>query len=208
MQRGKDAELEFKDAVRPALLAYTAPISMWEALEVDVADWKKVIGAVAPALATALGGPLAGVAVKAIAGKLLGKENASEEEVASAVLALPPDALVKLKEAEYDFLKSMKEADIKLEEVHQRDRDSARTREAAVKDIVPGILACMVVVGFGATLATLLSSESPPPPEMREALLVLLGSLSAALAQVLAYYFGSSSGSKAKTEALERVSKG
>jgi len=39
--------------------------------------WKGIVGTVAPALATALGGPLAGVAVRAIAEKVLGKPEAS-----------------------------------------------------------------------------------------------------------------------------------
>ena len=30
-------------------------------------DWKKIVGSVAPVIATALGGPLAGVATKAVA---------------------------------------------------------------------------------------------------------------------------------------------
>lgn len=35
-------------------------------------DWKDVISSVAPGLATAFGGPLAGAAVKVIADKVLG----------------------------------------------------------------------------------------------------------------------------------------
>jgi hypothetical protein len=36
-------------------------------------DWKKIVGAVAPTLATALGGPLAGMAAAAVSDALLGK---------------------------------------------------------------------------------------------------------------------------------------
>lgn len=168
-----------------------------------MAQWKEIVGAVAPALATALGGPLAGVAVKAIAGKVLGKPDATEKEVEQAILGMPPEALVKLKEAEMDLQKHLADTGVKLEEVHQKDRDSARTRETAVRDIVPGALAAIVVCGFGAVIYTLLSAA--PPPDNREVLYMMLGALSSALAQVLAYYFGSSSGSKEKTGALERM---
>ena len=172
-----------------------------------MADWKKVVGAVAPALATALGGPLAGVAVKAIAGKILGDENASQSDVEKAVLGLPPEALVKLKEAEQAFILAMREADVKEEAVHQADRASARLREVNLKDFVPGALAFSVVTGFGWTLYTLVMAKTAPPTELRDVLYMLLGALTSALTQVLAYYFGSSSGSKAKTDALERVAK-
>lgn len=204
-----DAEqLPFRLAVRPALIAYTAPLSMWAALEeTDMAKWQDVVGAVAPALASALGGPLAGIAVKAIAGKVLGKPDATEQEVAQAILGMPPEALVKLKEAELELQKHLADSGVKLEDIHQRDRDSARKREADVRDFVPGLLAALVVSGFGWTVYTLLAGATPPA-ESREVLYMMLGALSSALAQVLAYYFGSSSGSKEKTSALERVARG
>ena len=48
--------------------------------------WKDIVGTVAPALATALGGPLAGLGVAAI-GKALGLgDGAGEEDVAAAML--------------------------------------------------------------------------------------------------------------------------
>lgn len=171
------------------------------------ANWKEIVGAVAPALATALGGPLAGVAVKAIAGKILGKPDATEKEVEQAILGMPPDAVVKLKEAEQTFILAMREADVKEEAVHQQDRASARLRETALKDFVPGALAALIVAGFGWTLHHLVTSTTAPPPDTRDVLYMMLGALASALAQVLAYYFGSSSGSKAKTDALERVAK-
>ena len=40
-----------------------------------------LLGQVAPTIATALGGPLAGVAVKTLSNVLLGHENGSEDEV-------------------------------------------------------------------------------------------------------------------------------
>lgn len=56
-------------------------------------DWKETIGAVAPIIATALGGPLAGVATKFVANKLLGDDTANIEEI----LANPgPDQIVEL----------------------------------------------------------------------------------------------------------------
>ena len=56
-----------------------------------MADWKSIVGTVAPAIATALGGPLAGLGVSAI-GKALGLgDGASKEDVAQAVLKATPE---------------------------------------------------------------------------------------------------------------------
>lgn len=167
------------------------------------AKWKKIIGAVAPALATVLGTPMAGLAVKVIADHVLGLPEASEQEVEQAILKMAPGDLVKLKEAENDLLKHLADIGVKIEEISQKDRESARQREVQLKDAAPGILATLIVTGFGWVVYTLLVTE--PPPGNREVLYMMLGTLSAALGQVLNYYFGSSSGSKAKTDALERV---
>ena len=50
-----------------------------------MSDWKGIVGTVAPAIAAALGGPLAGLGVSALAGALGLGDGANEEEVARAV---------------------------------------------------------------------------------------------------------------------------
>jgi hypothetical protein len=87
-------------------------------------DWKKIVGAVAPTLATALGGPLAGIAVKTIATQVLGKSDASEDEVEAAILGADPQTLIRLKEVELEFKATMVNAGIKLEEIASSDRAS------------------------------------------------------------------------------------
>jgi len=62
-------------------------------------EWRKIVGAVAPTLATALGGPLAGMAVSAVSDALLGKPNGSEGEIAAALQAGGGEALARLREA-------------------------------------------------------------------------------------------------------------
>lgn len=47
-------------------------------------DWKAIVKTVAPALGTALGGPLAGTAVKVLSEALLGHSDGKEEEIARA----------------------------------------------------------------------------------------------------------------------------
>lgn len=66
-------------------------------------DWKGIVKTVAPTLATALGGPLAGNATKAIAELFLGKSDASQEELESAIASATPEQLIKLKELDLQF---------------------------------------------------------------------------------------------------------
>ena len=167
----------------------------------DKDDWKKLAAAVAPGIATALGGPLAGVAVSAISDKLLGKPDGTESEIATAMATGGTDALAKLKEAEQAFQVRMRELDIDLERVHQADRDGARQREANTNDtLTPRLLAMGITCGFFGVLGWLLTQGKPETGG--DALLVMLGALGGAWASVVAYYFGSSSGSAAKTRIL------
>ena len=169
-------------------------------------DWKAIVGTVAPTLATALGGPLAGVAVKTIAGKLLDRPEATAEEVERAVLGADPQTLVRLKEIDAEFKKSMTDAGVKLEQIAADDRANARAREIQVKDHTPAILAYVVTVGFFGTLAFMLINGKPATGG--DALLVMLGSLGTAWAAIIAYFFGSSAGSRKKDEAISQMVRG
>ena len=167
-------------------------------------NWKETIASVAPALARALGGPLAGAAVKAVSVAVLGKEKASEKELEAALVTAGPDVLLKLKEADNSFKLEMEKLGVDLEKVHQQDRDSARRREIELKDNTPAVLAYGVSVGFFATLWY--TFRFGMPSEGGEALLIMLGSLGTAWSGIVAYYFGSSAGS-ARKDALLHQSK-
>lgn len=161
-------------------------------------DWKALVGSVAPVLGTALGGPLGGIAVKAIAGAL-GLSEQTEEAVAQALSGASPDDLLKLKQADQQFAKDMKALDIDLERIHAGDRDSARKREAVIGDKTTRNLAYMVVGSFIGVVIAMLFAQVTVESAMAGA---LVGYLSAKAEQVIAYYFGSSAGSKAKDAAL------
>lgn len=166
-------------------------------------DWKKLVGAVAPGLATALAGPLAGAAVAALSQELLGQSGGSEVEVAEAIRTGGAEALAKIKAADQAFAVRMRELEIDVDKLHQADRDSARKREAATGDVItPRLLAVGITAGFFGVLGWLLTQGKPDTGG--DALLVMLGALGGAWASVVAYYFGSSAGSAAKTDLLAR----
>lgn len=162
-------------------------------------DWKKLVGTVAPTLATALGGPLAGVAVSTISKAVLGKETATEGELETA-LAGNTDALLKLKEAEQTFKLEMEKLGVDLERVHQADRDSARRMQIATKDFMPALLGITITVGFFGVLGYLMARGLPE--NGAQPVLILLGSLSTAWTAVTAFYYGSTKGSAEKTRLL------
>jgi len=85
-----------------------------------------LLSSVAPTLATALGGPLAGLAVKSLSKALLGAEDFSEEAVMDAMATASPEQLAAVKKIDADFKVQMKALDIDLERIAVDDRKSAR----------------------------------------------------------------------------------
>ena len=140
---------------------------------------------IAPTLATAVAGPLGGMAVSALATKF-GVAD-SVESVAKAI-AGDPQAAQKIAEVELEYAK-----------LDAADRDSARKNEAALatnentpllnKSVTP-VLAIVVVVAWGLIQYHLLTHVVPT--EMREIIIRVLGTLDGALVMVLSYYFGAS----------------
>lgn len=163
-----------------------------------------LVRTVAPSIASAVGGPLAGMATKAISEALLGKPDGTETELLQAAERATPEQLLALKKAENDFAIQMRELDIDLERISNADRDSARNREIKVRDWTPKILAGLITVGYFGVLFYMLRNGLPQHGGS-EAMLVMLGTLGTAWGGVVAYYFGSSAGSKEKTEAMNRM---
>ena len=167
-------------------------------------DLLKIVGAVAPTLATAIGGPLGGMAMQVVSSVLGLPTDSSEKDVEKALKQATPEQLLALKQADNDFAVRMKELDIDLERIAASDRDSARRREAQVRDWMPRVLAFVVVAGFMATVFLVLLGyvDGMKDPLMATTVGTLIGFVSAKCEQVVAYYFGSSSSSQQKTQLL------
>ena len=159
-----------------------------------------LIGSVAPTIATALGGPVAGMAVKAISGALFGHDGASKDDIMTALAIPTGDQLAALKKIDADFAVQMKSLDIDLERIAAGDRDSARSMQKETRDWIPRALAVSVTVGFFAILLYMLVYGLPTTGN--EALLLLLGALQTAWGGIIAFYFGSSSGSQKKDQMI------
>lgn len=151
---------------------------------------------VAPALATAVAGPMGGMAIAAIAEKL--GVSATTAAVTNALEA-NPDLTLKLKELELEFAK-----------LDNEDRDSARKAHLAIatspdahwleKLVVP-ILALGTVGLCFLLIGVLLFINIPDSQE--NIIIYALGFITSAAGQVLSYFFGSSQGSKDKTDVMK-----
>jgi hypothetical protein len=160
-------------------------------------DWLKQI---APTIATALGGPLAGMAVSAIS-KAIGVDPTEVSDLIKNN-KLSADQIAQVKIAEIELQKQAQELGLNFEKLAVEDRMSAREMQSATRSIVPPLLAGIITVGFFGILGMMLfgkvDSNNP-------AILMMLGSLGTAWTGIIAYYFGSSAGSAAKTDLLSRA---
>lgn len=162
-------------------------------------NWKETVGAIAPGIATALGGPLAGMATKAVCEALGLPEGASESDIAMAVKGMTPEQALKLKKGDQDFAIRMRELDIDVYSLDQKDRDSARTYAMKQGAIMVNLLSLLILIAFVVCVYLVLFSELKVESALAG---TLIGYLSAKAEQVVAFHFGSSSGSKSKANAM------
>jgi len=164
-----------------------------------------VIGAVAPTIATALGGPLAGMAVRALSGALFGgDESKGVDDISQLLGGVTPDHLAQMKQIDDDFKAKMASLNVDLAKIAEDNTDSARQMQISTKDWIPRVLAVFVSVGFFGILLVMLLVPMPKS----DAFTILLGALAAGWGGVMNFYFGSSAGSKAKTDILGQAVNG
>ena len=167
-------------------------------------DWKGIVKSVAPALGTALGGPLAGTAVKEIAGKWLGNENATERDIEQAVKNASPEQLAELKRIDAEYNTRMRELDIDVFKTEVADRQDAR--QMAITIMWPQItLTCLFVSGYFSLIYILLLSDVSLDSNMQTLLTALVSIMTAGMQQVLSFWFGSSKGSQDKDRTIQQV---
>ena len=158
-------------------------------------DWLKSI---APTIATALGGPLAGMAVEAVS-KAIGVDPGEVQNTINSG-KMTADQIASLQTAEIALKARAQEMGLDFEKLAVADRASARQMQISTNSFVPPALSIMIVVAWSAVQYFLLTHVIDP--SMRELIARVLGTLDGALMLVLSFYFGSSSGSQAKDTML------
>ena len=161
---------------------------------------KTLIAKVAPAVGAAIGGPFGGIAAQFVQ-QILGVDS---EDAAYEILKNDPQAILRLKEAEIEFQKFLVQADVDFEELAVQDRVSARGLFSV--NIWPQItLSGTFILGYFGILYLVMSGTILPPTDLRETMILLLGVLAAEVPRIMNFWFGSSLGSREKTERLARM---
>lgn len=167
-------------------------------------DWKNVVRSVAPILGSAIGGPFGGAAVSALSNALLGKPDASEDELSQAIEKATPEQLVELRKADNAFKVRMKELGIREDELAYQD--TAGARKLFEINIWPQIvLSAFYTVGYFTVLILLMTKTIDLSADMQPTFNIILGVLTAAIPMILQFWFGSSNGSKDKTAKLAKL---
>ena len=157
----------------------------------------------APTLASALLGPLGGVAVSAL-GNLLGVPGATQDKIADAIKSgqLTPEQLSQIKELELKYQNEEQERGFKYAELEFKDRDSARSNNVAggVQNKLFYLSLLLLCVTLGAELWVLFIGL---PVGLQDIITGrILGQMDAVSLVVLSYWYGTNNGSREKTAML------
>ena len=158
-------------------------------------DW---LTQIAPTIATALGGPLAGMAVSAVS-KAIG---CTPEEVQNVISSGKLDAtqVAAIQQAELELKKQAQAMNLDFEKLANDDRKSARDMQTITRSFIPPLLAIGVTLGFFGILFGLMYGQIQHAPQID----IMLGSLGTAWTGIIAFYFGSSASSQNKDQLLHQ----
>jgi len=160
----------------------------------------------APTVASALLGPMGGVAVAAI-GKILGVDTATVDTVSAAINngKLTPDQITELKKLEMQYQADESERGFKYADLAFKDRDSAR--QANVTGGTQMHLFWLSLVLLAITLGTEVYILFNGLPVGLSELVTgrVLGLMDAVSMMVLAYWYGTTNGSAQKTHLLSQA---
>ena len=169
---------------------------------------RDIVKTLAPTLAAALGGPLAGVATKFIADRLDAGDAPKDQSLESYIEKLLGNAenLHKLKEIDQQFKQEMQKLNVDVFSLEVQDRKSAR--DLAQKNMwIQGTVSVAFLVAYFGILIWVFYAEISPDIQpgmykneqgvfvaqtesLMDVFQVLLGVLTAGVAQILNFWFG------------------
>jgi hypothetical protein len=165
--------------------------------------WQEIVKSVAPILGTALGGPMAGAAIKVLSGQILGDENASADALESAILSASPNQLVEIKRLDYQFKIDMQKLGVDVFELEVKDRSNAR--QAHKDSITPTIMLYLLTTMVSGILYALFSLDVPT--DNKSILYMVVGQVITAWIAAVAYWYGTTKSSSDKSKMLTGLNK-
>jgi hypothetical protein len=160
--------------------------------------WQSIVKSIAPIIGSALGGPMAGSAIKALSTALLGNDSATEQELERLIVNANPDQLLKIKQSDADFKLKMAELGVDVFKLEVADRDSARTHhnDSPMPAVLCLLLTAMVSAGSYALIVATI------PPANASILYMVFGQVLTAWAASIAYWVGTTKSSSDKSKML------
>ncbi len=170
----------------------------------------------APLLTAVLGGPPSlAIGAISLANEALGlPRNSSVQDLALEVQS-NPGAASKLRDLETSYQQYLISVRLQMDQAEYADRANARAREVAISkatgkwDWYASLLGFFVIISFTLILGKMILSppRSSDSDENTKGLInILVGTLTAGYSTVLAYYFGSSAGSRNKDNTIASLS--
>ena len=148
-----------------------------------------LLKSLAPTIASAAGGPMAGMAVRMAAQKL-GVPDATANEIED-IIEREPEKAVLLKEADTEFKDRIREMEIDLESFKSELEDRQHARETFKNDWTPKVFGILALLLNGAYVLTV--TIMPHDQNDETIISLVLGQLSGILGTMAAFWFSGSS---------------
>lgn len=158
---------------------------------------------IAPTVASALLGPLGGVAVAGLT-KILGIDGGTVQDVTKAISdgRITPEQVAEIRKLELQLQSEERERGFRYADLEFQNTKSARDMQIATNSPFPAILSTFITVGFFGILGWMLYDDNIVNSEP---ILIMLGSLGAAFGAVCNYWLGSSKSSGEYRQLLARA---
>lgn len=171
-------------------------------------NWLDTLKKIAPTVASALGGPLAGAAVTAI-GELFGISEPTKDKIQNAIenAQMTGQQISDLRQLEMKYKAEESERGFRYTELEFKDRDSARKAnvEGGTQKHLFWLSILLLVLTLGAELIVLFNGY---PDTLKEIIVGrVLGLMDSVALMVLSYWYGTSAGSARKTDLLNQAQK-
>ena len=152
-----------------------------------------LLKSLAPTIASAAGGPMAGMAVKMAAKKLGLPDTATANEIEDLIEREPDKAII-VREADKDFKNRIREMEIDLESFKTEVEDRKNARENFATDWTPKVFSVLTLLLYGGFV--MIVTLMPHDQNDETIISLVLGQLSGILGTAAAFFYGGSSGKK------------
>lgn len=172
-------------------------------------SWLETLKLYLPYIGGAVGGPVASLAIKAGIVALGGKEDDAKGDIKpldilkDLVINASHDVIGNAQKSDLQFKEDMAKINIRLEEVHAKDRISARDLAKSAGAIWHHLVGISLVAANIGVLFWILNYGIPS--DSSQVVLIIIGILQGWGGAYLLFLYGSSKGSKDKDNQIEKL---